>query len=179
MRGVSIKPWRRAGVIFLLATLAGCANPNLQDLKKFVADQKAKTPGRIDPIPEVRQIETFLYEEQGRRDPFTPTEEEMEAKVGKVDNGIRPDFNRRKEELESYSLDELRMVGVVEQQGVTWGLVKTKDGTIHRVKSGNYMGRNHGRIMRITEDKIELTEIVPDGLGGYRERQASIALAEE
>ena len=69
-------------------------------------------------------------------------------------------------------------VGILEQAGVTWGLVETKEGTIHRVKAGNYMGQNHGKITHITEDKIELTEIVPNGTGGYSERQASLALAE-
>ena len=91
---------------------------------------------------------------------------------------ISPDFNRRREELEGFTLDAIRMVGILEQSGVTWGLVKTKEGTIHRVKTGNYMGQNHGRINQITEDKIELTEIVQDGTGGYSERQASLALAE-
>jgi type IV pilus assembly protein PilP len=70
------------------------------------------------------------------------------------------------------------MVGTLEQIGATWGLVKTKEGTVHKVKRGNYMGQNHGRIMLISEDRIELTEIVQDGSGGYIERQASLALAE-
>ena len=90
-----------------------------------------------------------------------------------------PDFNRRKEELESYSLDTLRMVGTLEQEGTIWGLVQTKDGTIHRVKTGNYMGLNYGRIVRISEDKIELSELLQDGAGGYVENAAALSLGEE
>ena len=162
----------------VVLVMAGCADPKLQDLRNFVAAEKAKTPERIQPIPEIKQIDTFLYEHQGRRDPFMPMQERVSKEVELVENGIQPDFNRRKEELENYALDALRMVGVLEQTGVTWGLVQSKEGTIHRVRSGNYIGQNHGRIMLISEDKIELNEIVQDGSGGYSERQASLVLTE-
>lgn len=161
-----------------LSGLAGCANPNLDELRGYVDAKKAEPPGRIEPLPEIRQITTFVYEADGRRNPFRPVESEEQDEMQIAENGISPDFNRRKEELESYALDSIRMVGILEQLGVTWGLVKTKEGTIHRVRTGNYMGQNHGRIIQISEDKIDLTEIVQDGTGGYSERQASLALAE-
>jgi type IV pilus assembly protein PilP len=170
----------------LILLLLGCANPGLDDLQQFISAEKAKSPGRIEPIPEIEQVESFLYEEQDRRDPFRPREEVASREVGLVETGIQPDYSRRKEELESFPLDALTMVGTLDQGGITWGLVQTKEdtdlgeleGTIHRVKSGNYMGTNHGRIVLITEDRIELSEIVQDGSGGYIERQASLALAE-
>jgi type IV pilus assembly protein PilP len=158
--------------------ITSCANPELEDLRRFVSAKKAEIPGRIEPIPEIKQIETFLYEEQDRRDPFTPMKEQESQEVSLVENGIKPDRDRRKEELESYALDALRMVGILERSGNTWGLVKTKEGTIHRVRSGNYMGQNHGQIMHISEEKIELTEIIQDSTGGYIERQATLALTE-
>ncbi|MEN8177917.1 MAG: pilus assembly protein PilP [Pseudomonadota bacterium] len=158
--------------------LVGCANPDLQDLRNFVAEKKAKNPDRIEPIPEIKQIDTFLYEHLGRRDPFMPMEKQIAKEVDLVENGIHPDFNRRQEELENYSLDSLRMVGILEQSGITWGLVQSKEGTIHRVKNGNYIGQNHGRIMLVSEDKIELNEIIQDSSGGYSERQASLVLTE-
>ena len=158
--------------------ISGCANPDLDELRTYVDAKKAEPPGRIDPIPEIKQITTFTYEGDDRRDPFRPVESEEQQQTGSVESGISPDFNRRKEELEGYELDSIRMVGILEQQGVTWGLVSTKEGTIHRIKTGNYMGKNHGRIVQITEDKIQLNEIVQDGTGGYSERQASLALTE-
>ncbi|MET0067013.1 MAG: pilus assembly protein PilP [Candidatus Thiodiazotropha sp.] len=159
-------------------TLAGCANPHLDQLQQDVAEIKARPPGRIEPLPEIKQIETFLYSSVGRRNPFIDMLGEETDAAGIAGNGLRPDLNRRKEELESYPLDSIRMVGTLEQKGIAWGLVKTKEGTVHKVKNGNYMGQNHGRIMLITEDRIELNEIVQDGSGGYIERQASLALAE-
>jgi type IV pilus assembly protein PilP len=170
-------------ILFLVSLVAvalfsGCANPNLEELSGFVAEQKAKPPGRIEPLPEIKQIETFIYSDTGRRNPFLDINGEQTETASVAGSGIRPDFNRRKEELETFPLDSIRMVGTLEQVGATWGLVKTKEGTVHKVKSGNYMGQNHGRIMLISEDRIELTEIVQDGSGGYIERQASLALAE-
>lgn len=164
--------------LLLLGALSGCANSNLGELRGFVDAEKAKLPGRIESLPEIKQITTFVYESEGRRDPFVPMEGEEQRQAGAGEGGIKPDFNRRREELEGYALDAIRMVGTLQQTGVMWGLVKTKEGTIHRVRNGNYMGQNHGRIIQITEEKIDLTEIVQDGTGGYSERQASIALAE-
>ncbi|MEJ2693189.1 MAG: pilus assembly protein PilP [Candidatus Thiodiazotropha sp.] len=168
----------RVASVTSIVMLAGCASPNLDELKEYVDAKKAEPPGRIESLPEIKQITTYFYEADGRRDPFVPIEAKEQRQAGKAVSGISPNFNRRKEELEHFSLDSIRMVGTLEQLDVTWGLVKTKEGTIHRVKTGNYMGQNHGRIVLISEDKIELTEIVQDGTGGYRKRQASLALAE-
>ena len=159
--------------------LVGCSEPDMRDLKDYVADVKARPPSPIPPLPEVTQAESFQYVAGGRRDPFVP-ELEGEAGPQAVEyDGPKPDPNRRKEELESYSLDNLRMVGTLAQNSDNWGLVQTNDGTIHRVKSGNYMGRNHGRIIRINEQNIELTELVPNGSGGWIERQQAVALSGE
>ena len=165
-------------IVVSAGILAGCSSPNLDELRAYVKAKKAEPPGRIEPLPEIKQISTFFYEAVGRRDPFIPSDGEEQQQAGVAESGIQPVRDRRKEELESYTLDSMRMVGILEQQGMTWGLVQTSEGTIHRVTTGNYMGQNHGRIVQITEDKIELTEIVQDGMGGYSERQASMALAE-
>lgn len=169
---------RRIVFLSLPLLLTACANQDMADLRDYVSEVKARPPSGIEPIPEVKQVAGFTYSDQGRRDPFTPPEGETEAAEAVLDNGIRPDPNRRKEELESYALDALRMVGTLEQDEQTWGLVKTDDGTIHRVAPGNYMGLNDGKITRISEDKIELIELVPVG-GGFQEKEAAVALGEE
>lgn len=163
----------------LSGLLAGCFNQDMSDLTRYVDQVKARKQGYIEPLPEIKQVETFAYVPGERRSPFRPTEEGEEESEKPSSNGIAPDPNRRKEELESYSLDSLRMVGTLQQGEVMWALVQTSDKTIYRVKAGNYMGRNHGQITRIDENDIELTEIVPDGQGGYLERQASLALKED
>jgi len=158
--------------------LAACANQDMSDLRSYVTDVKARPPSGIEPIPEVKQVIGFIYTPRGRRDPFTPQVDAEESAETILDNGLRPDPNRRKEELERFSLDTLRMVGTLEQEEENWGLVKTSDGTIHRVAVGNYMGLNDGRITRINEDKIEVIELVPTG-NGFIEKEAAVALGEE
>ncbi len=168
---------RRLLLLLPVLSLAGCANRDLSDLQQYVAEVKARPPSGISPPPEPVEVETFVYVAGDRRDPFTPDINPEENAESVADSGLRPDFNRRKEELEFFPLDSLRMVGTLEQGGKTWALVKTKDGTIHRVTIGNHMGRNYGRIVEITEDKIKLVELVKSG-SGYKEREATISLGE-
>jgi len=154
------------------------AYPELNDSLK---EKRSNTkPINIKPIEAVPPVSNFLFNPDGLRDPFRPVEKSIEntAEQKVPENGIHPDFNRHKEELEGFSLDTLRMVGTVQMKDVLWGLIKASDGTIHRVKDGNYLGANHGRILRIFQDKIEIMEIVPDQPGAWRENQATIALSE-
>jgi type IV pilus assembly protein PilP len=38
------------------------------------------------------------------------------------------------------------------------------------------MGLSDGRVTAVFEDRVEMVELVPDGAGGWLERQAKIAL---
>ena len=87
-------------------------------------------------------------------------------------------MKRSREFLEQFPLDTMRMVGTLQLQGRNYGLVQGKDGLVHRVLPGSYMGQNEGRVTSITNTKIALIEIVPDGVGGYIERPAALALNE-
>jgi len=68
------------------------------------------------------------------------------------------------------------MVGTLEQNNQLWGLIKDPQNIVHRILVGNYMGQSEGRVIEISESAIYLVEIVPDGIGGYIERDASIAI---
>ncbi len=92
--------------------------------------------------------------------------------------GVRPDVRRNREYLEQFALDSLKMVGTLNIGGKNYGLVQSKDGLVHRVLPGNYIGQNDGRVGSVTPAKINVTEIVPDGLGGYMERPAALPLSE-
>ncbi|MFZ2407290.1 MAG: pilus assembly protein PilP [Methylobacter sp.] len=166
--------------IIVTALLAGCGNDDFSDLTRYVAEVKARPKEPIKPLPEIKVIEPFMFKPEGLRDPFKPLEqpEQAEGVDTSTASGIKPDTTRRKEELEAFPLDGLRMVGTVDMKSSLWGLVKASDGTIYRVKVGNYMGKNYGKIIRIVSDKIELMEIVPDKPGTWREQPASITLTE-
>jgi len=183
-----LRPCRRSGsqtalqasCLVLVTLLAGCGNDDFSDLNRYLSEVKARPKEPIKPLPEIKVIEPFMFKPEGLRDPFKPLEQPEQAEGVDVSagTGIKPDTTRRKEELESFPLDGLRMVGTVDMKSSLWGLVKASDGTIYRVKVGNYMGKNYGKIIRIVSDKIELMEIVPDKPGTWHEQPASIALTE-
>ena len=119
----------------------------------------------------MKTYEPFTYNPTGLRSPFTPP---VQTSAG---GGPRPDAHRAREFLENYSLDTLKMVGTLRQSNRFYALVQTADGLVHRVLPGNHLGQNDGRITAITEAKISVVELVPDGVGGYVERAAAIPLA--
>lgn len=155
----------RLSCICACLILSACGSDDFSDLDNFIAQVKAKPKGKIKDLPEKKTVEPFLFDLDGSRDPFKPVQkadpdaegEDGDSAVGK---GIQPDFTRRKEELEGYPLDALAMVGSV-KKGILWGLVRSEDG-VQKVKVGNYMGQNHGKIVEITEAEIKLLEIVKD-----------------
>jgi type IV pilus assembly protein PilP len=156
----------------LLAPLAGCGG-GTSDLKRELEEKKKRPGSRIEPLPEIKPYESFVYDPTALRSPFQPSVPVVAPGAG----GVRPDAHRDREFLEGFSLDTLKMVGTLRQNGRTYGLVQTKDGLIHKVLPGNYVGQNDGRVSTIGDSKITVVEIVPDGLGGYTERPAAIALA--
>jgi type IV pilus assembly protein PilP len=164
----------------LTGSMAACSSDPTADLEVYVEQVKSKQTSRIEPLPEFKPYESFAYQANDLRDPFTePTFSHPQAAATQItNNGIKPDFDRPTEPLEEFPLDSLRMVGTLEQNNENWALINDTDGTIHRVQPGNYAGQNHGKITRVTEFEVELTEIVPDGIGGWIERQASIAISE-
>ena len=175
MRRTSNK--RFAGIIVLVAaagTLGGCG-ANMDELDAYINDVKKRPGGRIQPLPEVTPYEPFAYEADNLRSPFQPDTAQV---VTNAAGAITIDENRIREYLERFPLDSLAMVGTLEQQGVNYALVMDKDGLLHRVVPGNYLGQNYGRITEITESEISLVEIISDGIGGYLERDAAISLAD-
>ncbi|MCH9698111.1 MAG: pilus assembly protein PilP [Gammaproteobacteria bacterium] len=161
----------------LMTTLFGCAQQEYSDLHQYVNEVKSRPPVALKPLPEMQAVIAYEFIPEGLRNPFAPFKAEVDAVDMPLYSGVRPDASRPKEELETFALDSLRMTGTLEQNNVVWALVRDTENKIHRVSAGNYMGQNDGRILRVTEDKVELIEIVPDGPGAWREQQAFLVLA--
>ena len=153
-------------------TAAGCSSGQ-SDLQKWIEATKKKPGGRIQPLPEVKPYETFVYSAGPMRSPFQP--QSANAVNGQ---NLRPSSRRNREFLEGFSLDTLKMVGTFKVGNQFYGLVQSKDGLVHKVQPGNYLGQNDGKVTEISGAKISLVEIIPDGLGGYVERPASLALSD-
>lgn len=163
----------------------------MSDLEQEVQGILATPPRTtIEPLPEVKVPETYAYQaaEAGRRDPFEsfiraaaaqaagaiaakdPKTEELRKEI---------ELHGNPEELENYELDSLRMVGTLEDTEELWGIILDRSGTVHRVKVGNYLGKNFGKIVSISEEKVELREIISTSDGGLEERSATLALTEQ
>ena len=181
MTGYLKKPFRLIFVLSLAALLSGC-NQGVGDLRTFVQQIKAQPPGRIEPIPEFQPYQNFEYTSHDLRDPFRLVDfrrpDENAELIESIASGPKPNIERPREPLEDFPLDTLRLKGTITKDGIKWGLIFAPDNTIHRVLEGHYMGQNHGRIIFVSDQIVELTEIVPDGLGNYIERASAVALIE-
>ncbi len=151
--------------------VAGCSSRDAE-LSDFITATKSEPGGRVEPLPEVKPADAFAYVATNRRSPFMP------GGSGSSSTVARPVTNRNREFLEQYPIDTMRMVGTIKLGGSSFGLLKVADGRVQRVSVGNYVGQNDGKVIEITASRISVTEIVPDGLGGYMERAAAIALSE-
>lgn len=153
--------------------LSGCSS-DMEELQQKVTEIKSRPGERIEPLPEIKPYESFTYAASNLRSPFI----QSAPARSDVANAVRPDAKRAREFLEQFPIDTMTMVGTLQLQGRTYGLVQGKDGLVHRVLPGSYMGQNDGRVISITPTKISLIEIIPDGVGGYIERPAALALNE-
>jgi len=160
--------------VAVATVLAGCSS-EIDELKAFVRDSDKSLPRRIDPLPAVKPFEPFAYEGFDLPDPFKPRKLSA-PKEGA--GGLAPDLNRRKEPLEAFPLEQLKMVGTLSQGKDTFAIVRA-DKTLYRVKKGNYMGQNFGLITDVNEGEIKLKEIVQDSAGDWAERQSVLPLLEE
>jgi type IV pilus assembly protein PilP len=157
----------------VLLSLSGCS-ADMDELQQKVENIKKAQTEHVEPLPQIKPYETYAYSDASLRSPFVPSAPARND----VANAVRPDAKRPREFLEQFPIDSMKMVGTLALQGKNYGLVQGKDGLVHRVLPGSYMGQNDGRVSAITSTRISIVEIVPDGLGGYIERTAALALTE-
>ncbi len=164
-------------VIGLAAFVTSCGKDD-SDLHQFIETTKSTNVGSVKPIPQFEPYKSFVYSAGELRDPFVASVD-IDEDTQETVNSLRPDQQRPKEPLEIFPLDTLAMVGIMQQDNNLWGLIKDPQNVVHRVQVGNYIGQNEGRITEISESDIHLIEIIPDGIGGYIERDAAIATGNE
>ena len=159
--------------------VVACSTDKVEDLRQYVAETKARSKAPITPMPKIETLETFVYKSENRREPFSA--KTIITPTAKNPNGVDPsqlDTSRKKEPLEAFSLDTMKLAGMIERGGEVWAIIKAPDSIVYWVKRGNYLGQNYGKITHITESKVDVTETIPDGSGGWQSRQASLVLAE-
>jgi type IV pilus assembly protein PilP len=173
------KFWLRLFSIIPLLFLSGCGDGGSTELTEWMASVRKETKVAPPKLIPPKVYEPASYHGQADIDPFNPTKllvvlARMKAESG---SGLKPDMDRRKEALESFPLDSLKMVGTIEKMGVRQALVQS-DKTVFQAKAGGYIGQNFGLITKITETEIEIKEIVQDASGEWVERNVKLELQE-
>jgi type IV pilus assembly protein PilP len=169
---------RAASVLVCAALLGGCGG-DFSDLDSWMAEVKARPKGAIEPAPVFKPYESFTYSAQSLRAPFDVPLNAKDISALQPSANIKPDLLRPREFLERFNFEALKMVGTLAQQGTLWALVADDEGGVHRVRNGNYLGKNHGRIVETTETSIGVEEIVPSGTGGWVQRPRTLKLEEQ
>ncbi|MFF7707563.1 pilus assembly protein PilP [Pseudomonas sp. NPDC007930] len=173
-----MKPWSKPLCLAVLAmALSGCGGDDYSDIKAFMAEVNAKPKGQIEPIPRFQAYEPFTYMASNLRSPFQPPIRIDLAAKPKGSRLIKPDPNRVKQFLEGFNIEEFEMVGTLANPAGRFALVRGAGG-VHRVKVGDYLGQNDGKIVAITDAEVDVVELVPDGEGGWIERPRTIPLKE-
>lgn len=173
--------WIALTVILSSLSLVGCSEFSISDLERYVSQEKLKKAGRIKPVPEFKAYDSYVYVyDENSRSPFEPVqhEEMVSNQVAVGGSGLSPDANRHRESLEAFPLDTLRYVGSLEQKGQIWAIIISPDSLIHKIQVANYIGQNYGKVTNITDSSVEISELVPNGMGGWIERLAGLSLVE-
>jgi type IV pilus assembly protein PilP len=167
----------RLVALLLASLLSACSgNDDMAEIQSYVQAVVSRPPGQIEPPPEFVSYVGFTYSAASLRGPFDIPLDAATA-LREQNNQVKPDENRPKEYLENFAIGGLAMVGTISRGGQVWALVRDETGNINRVTSGNYLGKNHGRIVTITDTQIQLVEIVPVGDGGWIERPQTVSLS--
>lgn len=182
-RAARARHWAPTLGLTACLVLSGCSNWGSSDLRDFVQNADKNLVGHVPPFPRPEAYQPTPYAGVGpdgqpvAPDPFLPKAPDPSVRPNASLNA--PDPKRTKEFLESFGLDQLKMVGTLQGKkghGIT-ALVRSPDNRLNQVEAGQYMGSNNGHVVQITEDKIVLIETVQDG-GGWVDRTAQVQMTD-
>jgi len=166
----------------LAAVLGGCAGSDQDELQGWMAQQRAQTRPKVQPITEPKKFSPQSYTQANAFDPFSNQKLTQALKREATQSTtstalLTPELARHKEPLESFPLDTMSMVGSLVKQGKPVALVQV-DKLLYQVRPGNYLGQNYGKIVKVGEAEVVLREIVQDAAGEWIERTATLQLQE-
>ncbi|MDG2077895.1 MAG: pilus assembly protein PilP [Pseudomonadales bacterium] len=168
-----------AALVISLVLIDGCSSNDTSDIDNFMADNRDKPSGVIEPIPIFKPYKAFRYNAATKRSPFEVPVNVREIAYLSLSSDVNPDPKRVKEQLESFNIEGISMVGTIERAGTLWALVDDGSGAVHQVLAGNFLGKNHGRIVSIYPDSISIIEIIGNGKDSWIERPRTLNLKDD
>ena len=161
-------------------SLLACVDVQVDDLEVFVAESKSKVYPLNDDIPVLKKIDTLTYTQEKARSPFSQPQAEVATEVRNTPKSCpQPNFERKKEALEMFSLSSMKMRGTLEINDQLWALIQVSNNEVHRVKPGYFLGLNHGKVLKVTTSQIDLLELASDSSGCWQERITQLTLQSE
>ena len=171
--------FRLCCAVGVAALLAGCGGSQHEDLRAWMAQQRAQLHPHVKPIEPPKPYIPASYTLTSQVDPFADTK--LETGVRQEMNRLSPEvlaqMNRPKQPLEQYTLDQIQMVGSLLIKGQRYALLRAGN-LLFRAHVGEYAGQHYGRITQITEDQVVLNELVQDATGDWVQRTATLQLQE-
>ena len=168
---------KRLLILSGMSLLVACGGSDVSDLERFVSEKTERAGGFIEPIPTFLAYEAFAYSAQGMRSPFDRPVEVVQLAALRLRSTVAPERARAREFLEQFPVDSLNLVGKLTREGIEWALLRDPSGGIHRVREGNYVGPDHGKVVDVGDDYVAILEIVTDGTAdGWVERPRTLEL---
>lgn len=163
-------------VLFSTSVLVGC-KANQDSLKVYVEQVEGQARKEVSKLKPIIQFEVAHYAQHESREPFVLPKEAIVQNQPVVKTDCwQPPARSKNGQLERYPLNQLRLKGVMSSGGAVSALVQTPQGKVVNVKAGQYLGLNHGKVIRVDSNYLLINETLPDGLGCWNQRNVKLAL---
>lgn len=163
--------------VALVFCLTGCGDkggsraPSPVPAKRVASRQVTKSVKTIVKAEEATPVppSPYVYNPAGQRDPFHPL---LMVKKPLVETApLTP--------LQKYDLGQLRLIGVIIGMGSPRAMVVAPDGKSYVLKPGTKVGKNGGKVVRITQRTVVVEERYQDYLGQVKTSVQKIQLPKQ
>ena len=168
---------KTAALALAASVLAGCSDSDVREVQQWMDETKKNTPVQVKPLAEPKTFIPLAYQGGDAIEPFSQDKllAELARTEASTDNPLKPDTDRRKELLETFPLDTMQMVGLLQKGGVNHALLQV-DRQVHQVRAGQRIGQNFGVVTSVTEQAVIIREVVQDATGDWVERMSKLEL---
>lgn len=150
--------------------LSGCGSDEPEDVREWMRTNSANLKGKIPDLPQIKPLPAVAYEPGDLASPFVP-EKLVGAELKALSKNFDSDHRLKQSNPDAYPLarvplENIRMIGTLTVGKDTVAVVTSDRDAPRRIKIGDYVGQNFGRVTAIHpasdqgEGEIEITEMV-------------------
>ncbi len=161
--------------IFICIALVGC-RANDEPIAPLLKDIRAKSTAKVDALPDEFLYSPLPFQITHKRQPFSRPQPTRVVAAAQTNDCWQPDLSRSPQSLEQFPLDTLAVKGVIGDSNARWALVQTPEGQLEKIRAGQFIGLNRGRVRQVSSFGIEVQESLPDGLGCWQQRSLKLAV---